>query len=282
MKDRILRSLLLAFIAISFFAVSTQADLYPYRASIDLSGIVGSDSAYFAYPGLGNYAGNAHPNIRILFADSTTTHFLIVRADSDIMTLEDLEGKKVFMGATGSNYINILKTVLEEAGINVEQAVGGWTDGADMMKDRQIDAFMKGSSPQQLDAVIADINAFAPIRVLDMGNNLSPEAPYLTIDEIDTSVIPGLQDQGKVKVLSGLALQMVEADFPEDLAYEMIKAYHENWDEIKQFHGGFDMEPIQPLLNRSYIAPFHTALVKYMKELGVTVPDNAIPPEYKD
>ena len=43
MKDRILRSLLLAFIAISFFAVSTQADLYPYRASIDLSGIVGSD-----------------------------------------------------------------------------------------------------------------------------------------------------------------------------------------------------------------------------------------------
>lgn len=258
------------------------------RGDIDLAGIVGSDSTWFAYTATGYYAGKQpFTTARILFMDSSIVTYLAVRADSGIQTLRDLQGKKVFMGATGSSYVPILQAVLDVNGIKVDMVPGTYADGVAAMKDRRIDAFHKGSAPFSLDANFLDINAFTPIRFLSYEGYFQEgieELPGMHLEAIPTGTIKGVETHPTIKVLSSPATWVALDTFPEDTAYQIAKVFHKNWDKIRPVHGGFPPDPIEPLIglvNLQGFAPLHAGTVRYLKEIGVDIPAHAIPPEYR-
>lgn len=138
------------------------------KKQIDIAGIAAVDTTYQAYNGVGAFKKNRVSMARALFIDGELVNYFAVRANTGIKTLNDLEGKKVYLGMPGSSVQITISAVLEANGIKVKAVTGSLGDAKTMMKDRRIVGIFKSSAPYSLDAALADINTVTPLRILSI------------------------------------------------------------------------------------------------------------------
>ncbi|GAB4525224.1 MAG: TAXI family TRAP transporter solute-binding subunit [Roseibium sp.] len=203
-------------------------------------------------------------------------HFA-VRGDSDITTLDDIEGATVFLGPQGGGAYNAAKGWVEAttglvAGEDYDAIKANWATGFQSFLDGKVDVYVNGC--------IDPCQQFIQFTETETVRFIGPESDqgeavdkFLGKFRQRAEIQPGLYENqvndGPVKSNDTAVGIGVRADLDEELVYRITKAFWENLDSITTD------APWAKALNVDYAArqlgtaQFHPGAARYYKEIGV-------------
>ena len=245
-------------------------------------GLSSHDVAFEAYKGIGRWKDKAVPDLRVVMMWTSNAVPYVVRADSGVNTPYDLNGKRFSPGMRGSGNEAMCEAVFGALGVKPDWYRGSLEDAANAMKDNQIVGTNKTSVGTQPDATFIDIQTFIKIKALDWKpediKKVQEKYPYYL-----TAVIPAKSFKDQEKDVTTWAIIMgdvASSKLSKDVVYDIVKALFEQKSILSQsYKGCADTDWVKATLQSPI--PLHAGTVKYLKETGVQVPDNLIPPEAK-
>jgi|LSQX01.2.fsa_nt_gb TRAP transporter TAXI family solute receptor len=249
-----------------------------------------SDSvALRSYQGIDDFEDEAFTDLRIMYFFSPMPFTGFVRADSEINSIEELEGKPFSYGATGLETEKIFRQLFEDGiGIKVKNFDGDMAMENEAVRANRILGYFRTGCPE---TGIVELSQTLDIRILDIDKKYVEKANEMYPGMYNHYIIPAGtykgQDEPKGS-LAGLLGSVSTPDVAQDIVYDMLKHgfTDENMDELKNNFPGrkdvFTIENIAELsLSPSFPVPLHAGAVQFFKEKGYEVPDSRIPPEYK-
>ena len=239
-------------------------------------GVAFASDVYSAYNGDEPF-NSALDNLRaVTFLFGSVGH-LVVPADSDIKSLEDIKGKTISMGGPGSGSAKSLTALLEHAGMwGTFDAVYAGRKSPDELKNGKIDAY--NWHPGLGNAMIRDTAASMDIRFIDMNAVAESSGFYEAFPYYGPAVIPaGLYpnvDTDTTTFGTG-TLMMSHADVDAELVYNMLKTVYS--DAGKEFllssAGGSSKEMTFDNALRTVTLPLHEGAIRFFEEEGVEIPE---------
>ncbi|PKR78173.1 hypothetical protein CEY16_08140 [Halalkalibacillus sediminis] len=197
---------------------------------------------------------------------------IAVREDSDIYSVEDLEGKTVSPGIKGYSGELAFQEILELNGMSYDSLDGieyiGTADGADLLRDGHIDAIAgmlaaPVSTFQELDTTVG-------IRLIPLS-----EETVTSLNDANEGYLPFSIEEGTypnteeaVNTVAGYTVLLANDDMiSEDVAYELTKMVVENqgaWANISNVMSEFNAE----FSVENNVGNLHPGAEKYYKEVG--------------
>jgi hypothetical protein len=209
----------------------------------------------------------SYDNIRSLFPIPYLTMHVVVRADSNIKTFADLNGKTLLIGKgsfgakEAARYIKLFG--LEDKTKLIDAELSG---AVTALKNGQIDGFATSGSfpaPNVIEAA-----ASMPIRILSMSDAqialteqdkiIIPKGTYAGVDEdIATTTLPvGLYTTAKMS---------------DALAYKITKAFWESKAKLEKQNVWW--KAVSPENLTMFNTKLHPGALKYYNEMHIVVPD---------
>ncbi len=238
-----------------------------------------NDIAYYAYNGLYMFSEGKIGKIRGLATLYPEIIQIIVRADSGIKTISDLEGKRVAVGAAGSGTAVEAEIILRASGVWDKITVQNldFTQAAQALKLGQVDAaFVVAGIPT---SAVMELAATTPISLVEIPDellNTLKQQGYLFFVPftVPKGTYTGLEKD--VKTLAVRAMLAVSSDVPDDVAYTILKVMFDHLDELKQAHSRAQDISLDKALEGLPIK-LHPGAVKYYQDKGITVPQELKP-----
>lgn len=213
-----------------------------------------------------------YERIRTLWAIPGVTVHWVVREDSGVKTIRDLEGKRFIPGGIGTATERLTKLILKIYDLEgkIDLPAVDLKEGVDAVVNRRAVGFTTGSPfPTPM---VMEITATTPVRLLEMG-----EAEFKKLSEVDPTysltTIPSGTYKGvdySVRTVASPVLTYTTDDLPEEIAYKITKAFWENGKILADAH------PIGKVLDikgvRYGVAKVHPGALKYYREAGVDIP----------
>ena len=250
------------------------ANIRLIRSGASTLGLVQSDVAYAAYRGEGPFAA-AGPDteLRTLIALHSESFTVVARTDAGIRDFQDLRGKRVGIGMSGAGYSLTRDVVL---------GFYGWTI-SDF--DRALEL-----GPVEQNQVLCNDTVDAIIFMAGHPNGLTQEATTecktrlvrISGPPIDrllaahpyyvASIIPGGMYAGNpndVPTFGSRALLVGSVRQPDDLAYAIVKAVFENFDDFRRLHPALYVLKAADLVPSEVVMPIHPGALKYYREVGL-------------
>lgn len=259
------------------------------EGTFDFALCVDSASAMQLYKGISNFEGEGWEPIRWLFLRNAIVNRLYVRADSGIKTFKDLGGKKFSPGIPGAsgttNFINFDKVV--GAGIDIVPATLG--DAVNLLSQGRIVGLQKSSGLTSIDAALIEVNLKTPLAAIGYSEDdiekIRAAYPYILFFETPAGSIVELPDNPTIMEEGQVVGAVASSNLPEEVGYEIVKAYVEGFDEVAAAYPGIvGWDPITDyfkLVAPGGEIPIHAGLYRYCVENGIDVPERFIPPESK-
>ncbi|RXJ00357.1 TAXI family TRAP transporter solute-binding subunit [Anaerobacillus alkaliphilus] len=200
-------------------------------------GLVQNDIAFYAHEGSAMFTEvtNNFYGVATLYPEVVQ---IVTSADSGIVTVEDLRGKRVAVGDQGSGTEANAKQILEVHGItyddlNIEFMSFGDASGG--IQDGNIDAaFITAGTPT---GAIEALKASREVRIVSISpdkiKELTDKYPYYTHFDLPSSVYGTSSDATTVAVQ---AMIIASKSLSDDQVYAMTKAIFENLDVIEATH----------------------------------------------
>ncbi len=244
-------------------AVENPRLLHDHESDI---GITNSHTAYFAYSGQAPYEkkldvlaiGNLHPSV----------FHIVVKASSDIKTIEDLKGKRIAVGTAGGASVNFLSLVLEQYGISIDEIKPSYlpySDGFSQLGDGNVDAAVALSGYPA--AAVLEASTLNELRFLEMDketfDGLLEQYPYYSRIYIPAGTYG---NDEKIAVLGVRNMLICRADMDEDDVYEITKALYDNLDKLKEINTTAQQIDEETVSETS--VPLHPGAQKYFDEAG--------------
>lgn len=237
-------------------------------------GVVQSDTQYQAFKGLQSFAEQGPSrDLRSLFSLHAEAFTVVARADSGIKTFDDLKGKRVNIGNPGSGQRETMEVVMAKKGWSVDDfSLATELKAAEQstaLCTNKIDAIIytvghpNGSireATDQCDSVLVDVKG-TDIDALVAQNTYYRKA-----------VIPAGTYRGNdndIHTFGVSATFVTSARVADEVAYTVVKAVFENFDEFKKQHPAFAHLEKKQMLTNSLSAPLHPGAVRYYKEAGL-------------
>jgi len=250
------------------------------QASFGQSSTIGT---FVAQKGIGIHEGKPYEKVRELFVPFLSGYFFVVRANTGITTLSQLDGQEYNAGLPGSNTELLSISILEDIlGYHPQWVPAGTSEAVNNMKDRRIVGLTRSASAKIPDSALQDIATAVDIRVLSFTDEEIAKVmevyPYYRFTNVDPSIYK--QDE-PIKTLAAGFSVIVSTDLSEDVVYEVAKVLFENQDYLGQSYAGIkgaDMAGLTLDYSTSYL---HPGTIKYLKEKGYTIREEQIPPEFK-
>jgi len=236
------------------------------------AGLIQNDVSYYARKGIVMFESPV-PQLQGLATLYPETCQAIVRAESDIYTLADLEGKSVAVGAPGSGCAVGCEQVLEAAGVwdtikRYDLAIG---EGCSALKLGQVDAtFVVGATPT---AGIEELAVTTPVRLVPVSEEIVDKLHAEGYSFYVRQVIP----KGTYKMTEDvvtcavMAMLCVHKDLPDDVVYDMTKILFEHLGELRTAHVRAANIALDTALDGMSLI-LHSGAVKYYEEKGIKVP----------
>lgn len=213
-----------------------------------------------------------YERIRTLWAFPGVVMHWVVRQDTGIKTIRDLEGKRFIPGGIGTATERLTKLVLKVYGLDgkVDLPAVDLKEGVDAVANRRAVGFTTGSPfPTPM---VMELVATTPIRLLEIG-----DAEYTKLAEIDPTYSPTVIPTdtykgvtGDTKTVASPVLMYTTDDLSDDLAYKLTKAFWDHRKMIADAHAtgkGLDITGV-----RYGVAKVHPGAQRYYKEVGVEIP----------
>ncbi len=241
------------------------------------------ESVYQAYKGLGKFKGKAMPDLRSLWIHAPAVMAWVVRADSGINKLEDLNGKVFTAGQRGSGTEQLAIQMLEALDIKPEFFPATLGDAVAAVKDGRNNGYVKAGSSNSLDGSTLELSALTPIRILPFTDahikKIKAKFPFIsfrTVAEGEVQGIPAmtipLQAVGEFTTRTALTDDQVQAILAGIIDGKDIQVAA--YPSIKSMNIAKDSLAIMTV-------PLHTGAVKFYKSRGFEIPEHLMPPELK-
>jgi len=239
-------------------------------------GLNTSIDSYLAYSGLPPYE-NAMHNLRLLAMIFPLPIMYMVRADSDMQSVEDLRGRDVVIAFRANVALEQLHTgILATGGLTPEDVnpvvVAGLPEAMRMLTEGRADAVPTGLNT----ALALQVNASLPggIRYITMGRDEQRLAEIMP-GSMPVTIEPHPGDVGipaPIRVAGVNDLLNTSTALPEDQAYAIVRTIYENWEQLRRDYPQIAGTPIGDVVPVDIVLPYHTGAVRYYREAGVWTP----------
>ena len=239
-------------------------------------GVANLQEVNYAITGDAWWNGVANPNLRVVAHLQPLVEAIFVRADSDIMAVEDLRGKPMTDGYTAQNTIlPQLSAFYATAGMtrdDVEQVnVASVVAGADafMAGDTVGFIFAHGAGKvREADAAVGGLRALgvgdASDAALAAAREHWPTAFFMSLPE---GAMPGVLEE--TTYIAFPQVIFTHAGVPDDTVYAMAKAMYENAAVMGETFPPMRAFRPENMRGDPGIAEFHPGAVTFFEEVGL-------------
>jgi TRAP transporter TAXI family solute receptor len=237
-------------------------------------GLSQTDLAYAAYHGEGPFAAaGPDPKLRMLIALYPEAFTAIVRADTGIRDFEDLHGRRIGIGKSGAGYGFTRDVVLgfyRQSIPNPEHALEfGPAEQNPALCNNQVDAIIfQAGHPNGL---TQEATTGCPARLVRVAG--PPIDRLLAAHAFYTAtIIPGGMYAGNpedVPTIGTRAILITSSSQPDRLAYAMVKAVVEHFDDFKRMHPALAGLTVRDMVPSEAVIPIHAGALAYYREAGL-------------
>ena len=258
------------------------------RGEVDFINGSAIDGQYQRYKGIGGFEGDPEPDMRLMYVFVNNPVAFVVREDSGITKLEDLEGKDFNPGGKGTSTAVLAKAVLGVMGITPKYFEASFSDAVAAVKDGRIVGLVKTTGVKAPDAVIMELQAALKIRILswpdDWRSQVLQQIPYYSLGEIPAGTYDADWNNQPILTYAQILGAMALKDFSDDVVYKIVKALVEDKDNEDIQGSAFALvkgNDFAEMTIQYANFPLHAGALKYFLERGFTIPSDVIPPEAK-
>lgn len=239
-----------------------------------------AEPEFFEYQeGVGPWEGQAQPDFRLFWVTNPLAYFVFVNADSDVESLQDLEGRDFSGGAAGSSTERVTRNQFDLVGVEPNWFSGSYGDARDAMKDRRIEGMVKAGLFDRPDGLIVDIQTAVPLRFLSYGEAdiaaVQETFPHYQFVEIE----PPYEGAEPTTVRGVFIAQGTTNALAEELGYRIFETMVEHQDRIAETYPAIASVDIIENTLAYGTAPLHIGVYNYLTEQGHEVPEHMVPPE---
>ena len=234
--------------------------------------LVQNDVAYYARQGT-NMFDTPISELRGVACWYPETIQFVVTADSDIVTLADMEGKNVAVGAPGSGTAVACEQILRAAGVwdTITRFDLNFAESASALRLGEVDVgFLVAGYPT---AAIEELAVTEDVRLVEI-----PDTTLTTLlDEgyvfyTRQTVPAGTYDMSEgVDTVAVQAMMVVREDMHNDVVYDMTAILFERVEELRTVHTKANDITLETALEGMSIT-LHQGAVDYYEEVGLTCP----------
>ena len=196
---------------------------------------------------------------------------VVVKADSGIETLEDMEGKTISVGSPGSGTEVIALRLLGVAGLDPDEDIGkrqlGVGESVQALRDGSIDGFFwSGGVPT---GAVTDLATTDDIRLLNLQDYLAPMQEEFgeayseaEVEDDEYEGVPGTTTIGVPNLL------MVNEEMSDDLAFSITEALYGGKDRLATVVPA--AESLDPAKGQEVVTPveLHPGAQRFYQEQG--------------
>ena len=239
--------------------------------------IAQSDVAADAWNGLGAFEGDARTGYSAVASLYTEYCQIVVRADSDILGLEDLYGKVVSVGEEESGTeLNALQ-ILECCGLgetSVQLRNDNYRQAAAALKSGEIDAFFcTAGLPME---AIRDLAQEVPVRLLSL-NERQVERLMDTYGGYVLCTVPAETYSGQteeVQTVGVRAVLLAGDDVKAETVKRVLSVLMKHGEDLKSA-AGVETALTAETCGEGVAIPYHAGAEAYYRENGITVETEA-------
>ncbi|MFV0245213.1 MAG: TAXI family TRAP transporter solute-binding subunit [Qingshengfaniella sp.] len=266
-------------------AAMGQLDFYMWSASVhDMMAQGGG--MYSQIP----QAPDLAKKLRAVLAFPLGLYHMVVYEDSGINSLEDLAGKRVFLGPPGGGATIIMQRVVEgatglKAGQDYEQIQLGWDAASQAFQDGRIDVYVNATNAPS--PVIQQMALSRKIKLLSLTEEQRAKEAVQAILNRPGGVLgtipagtygdnqANIDDVTTLGSIVGVAAgETVDAEG----VYRITKAFWESVEENANTTPWLRSVKLENALEDLNL-PLHPGALRYYEEIGMTIPDELRPPE---
>jgi len=241
-----------------------------------------------------SFEGKAYPEARLFWARSSLWFSIVVTEDSGITKVAELDGKAFCPGYTGSNAAKEFQRVAATLGIEPDFYYADWADALKALSDGHIVGVYKSSTWGAIDSSLKEVSLTKPLNIIgfseEEAETLVTEEPFYTdemIIHLPKGTVADYPDAGDFWVDKRVAVQAASPRLPQEIGYQIVKAWHQHHDEVvaafpKVGEEGDPMDLLMQCAPKDSEMKLHAGVVQYAKELGLDVDPSQIPPEYQE
>jgi TRAP transporter TAXI family solute receptor len=224
------------------------------------------DSAIDAVEGRESF-GEPKP-LRALATIYSNITQVVVKADSDIETIEDMKGRTISVGSPGSGTEVIALRLLEVAGVDdLSKRQLGVGESVQALRDGSIEGFFwSGGVPT---GAVTDLATTDDIRILDLSAYLEPMREQFGDAYAEAEVEEGGYDGVAATPTIGVPnVLVVNEDMSDDLAYSITEALYAGKDRLATVVPA--AESLDPADGREMVGPIelHPGAQRFYEEQG--------------
>jgi len=242
-----------------------------------------AELAHYDYALVKRAFGDKH-DLRQIFPFAPAVWQFAVARDANIKSLKDLDGKRWNPGPAGGGSTHITVQVMDMFGIKPVYHHATLGDAADAYADRQIVGFSYRGTGGEPTSAMVEGNAARPLTFISLTDEeiarICAKWPEFSKFQVRANLYPGQKDPFNTFASLATAAIAAHKDMHPDAVYEITKSFWKNFKTIcKQYPGVCGSTP-EGTVEGSFI-PLHVGAMKYYQELGLKIPDRAVPPEAK-
>lgn len=248
------------------------------RGQLDM-GLVTTNALSDAYNGLGKFKGNPVKS-KVLWVYFVAPQTTLARVDSGVKDFGDLAGRKFGGGSRGSSTEATMAAVLKTFDIKPDYFKGGGTDLINATKDGQIVGMVSSSMGEAFSSTQIDLYTFGKMLPLSISDEQAAKIrkhhPQLTVVDMPADIIKG---SPAYKTWAFALATAASAELSEEMGYRITKAVLENRQpqtDAMKATGAINFARATIEMSTS---PLHPGTIRYLRELGLEVPDHLIADE---
>ncbi len=193
-------------------------------------GQIGFDSGVNAIKGEAEFAGKAMPDVRILYPYGISYQQILVRKDSGITKLEDLDGKPFSPGIRGSSAEAQMRLVCTQVGIAPKFVPGTLGDAVEGVQNRQIVGLAISTAGSVMTAAVRELATMTELKAIAITKThwakIDGKLNGIELRPIPATATPGGETVDGLSWRNVWATRLAVLD--DETAYEIAKAIYEN------------------------------------------------------
>lgn len=244
-------------------------------------GMVTMGPAYEGFNGLEDWTGGVQmQDVRALFPMYSTPFHFVALEGSGITDVQGLNGRTIGVGPAGGTPGTYNPRFLDALGIERSDRFTGASDMASLLLDGQIEAF--GFAAGLPISAVFEVEAQRPTVVFGFTEEevatLLEQFPFANREIIPADTYESIDED--VLTLGMYNFAVAHKDLPEDFIYEVVKAVHENQQQLIETHQSAT-DTVPENIDQNDFLWFHPGAIRYYTEIGLEIPEALYPPEYE-
>jgi hypothetical protein len=217
--------------------------------------------------------GRVPANLKIIAAMYSSPGMFVVRADSPYRAIEDLRGKPVAFGASGSGLVILARYVLDGLGLDRDkdfQAVflDRAGDGPAMVLDGRVAALWGGGIGWPGFTTVASAPGGARFIAPDQAGiaRILAKHTFLRALEVPSGAYPG--QTASVASVGSWSFVMARPTLPDDVAYRLARAIHQGEAKLGRKLEQARETTAANTATAARVDLLHPGVARYLREIG--------------